>query len=347
MKLILVLWLGSVAALHAITASTTLTFASQPGFNVITVTITPQAASSLGDSDTTTLTGGATATLNIDPQTGTTTELTLTNGRLNGTPMSFSRSIIIVGGYNLNVTNFSAAVDTILPPGLVTPANGQFAASQHRFVIDQGNVTGSTSGFLGNNAINETFSPQNTASGTGTGTGTVVLTPAGDTGIYRNYAVTVTLPIQLADTLDANGLLVDVSANGTLKATGTVQVPRTEYLAWTATQNQPGASFTADPDRDGIPHGILWALGLAANANPRPHLPQPDTATLGGFIIPLPSTGTTGPILVECSTNLTNWSPAPLAGGIPNPIPAGTTGSITIPPTAPGCGFVRMVVVQP
>lgn len=346
MKLLLAFWLGSAAALHAITAACPLTFVTQPGFNVMTISIIPQGLSGLGDSDTTTLTGSVTAQLDINPKTGKTSELTLSNGRVNGTNMNFSRSIFLVGGYNFNVTNFSAALNTTSPPGVVDPGTGQFDASQHRFDVDQGAITGSTNGIIGNNTINEAFTPANPASGNGTGTGTVTLGLVGDSGIYRVYNVTVTLPVTIADTFDAGGLLVDVTATGTLKATGTVQVPRTEYLAWTAAQSTPGVSFQADSNGDGVPNGLAWALGLGAGGNARAHLPAPDPATPGAFLLTLPAGGTGGALLVESSSNLSDWEPAVLPPGMPNPIPAGTTGTIVIPPAGSGL-FVRVSAAEP
>jgi hypothetical protein len=272
----------------------------------------------------------------------------LANGRGNGTKMNFARTTFFnLAAYNINVTNLSAAIYTIAPPGVVTPATGFFAANQHRFDIDQGTITGTTSGLIGNNAINESFTPQNPASGTGTGNGTLVLTAAGVTGIYRNYTVTATFPVSIADTFLAGVTSVAITATGTVKATGTLQVPRTEYLAWTIAQNIPNAPFNGDPNGDGVSNGLLWALGLNVNSDPLPHLPHSNPAVPGGFIVPLPAGGTGGPILIQSSPHLASWGPATAVAPVANPIPAGTRGNVTIGPDVSPRRFVRLLVTEP
>jgi hypothetical protein len=345
-KALFVLTLGLISPLFAIPANTTLTLVNDPNFNKITVKVDP--GSGLSDTDVTTLTGTVQAFFNVNPANGQTTELTLANGRGNGNKMNFARTAFFnLAAYNINVTNLSAAIYTIAPPGVVTPATGIFAANQHRFDIDQGTITGTTSGLIGNNAINESFTPQNTASGTGTGNGTVVLTAAGVTGIYRNYTVTATFPVSIADTFLAGVTSVAITATGTVKATGTLQVPRTEYLAWTIAQNIPNAPFNGDPNGDGVSNGLLWALGLNVNSDPLPHLPHSNPAVPGGFIVPLPAGGTGGPILIQSSPHLASWGPATAVAPVANPIPAGTRGNVTIGPDASPRRFVRLLVTEP
>jgi len=346
MKALFVLALGLISPLFAIPANTTLTLVSDPNFNKITVKVDP--GFDLSDTDVTTLTGTVQAFFNVNPANGQTTELTLVNGRANGTNMNFARRAAFnLAAYNINVTNISAAIYTIAPPGIVTPETGIFAANQHRFDIDQGTITGTTSGLIGNNAVNESFTPQNPTSGTGTGDGTVVLTAAGDTGIFRNYTVTATLPVSIADTFLAANNSVAITATGTVRAAGTLQVPRTEYLAWTIAQNIPNAPFNGDPDGDGVSNGLLWALGLDANSDPRPHLPHPNPVVPGGFIVPLPVGGTGWPILIQSSPHLASWAPATAVAPVANPIPAGTRGNVTIGPDGSLRRFVRLLVSEP
>ena len=332
--------LSLLSPLAAIPANTTLTLVSDPNFNKVTVTVNQ--GPFLSDTETTTLTGTVQAFFDINPGNGQTTELTLLNGRAKGTNMTFSRSFF-GAGYNITVSNLSAAINTITPPGVVTPANGQFAANQHGFEIDQGSVNGTALG----DQVNTSFTPQNPASGTGTGTGTVVLTAAGDTGIYRNYTVTATFPVSIADTFLAGTTSVAITATGTVKATGTLQVPRTAYLAWTIAQNIPNAPFNGDPNGDGVSNGLLWALGLNANSDPRPHLPRSNPAAPGGFLVPLPAGGSGGPILIQSSPHLGTWSPATAVSPVANPIPTGTSGNVTIAPDGSPRRFVRLLVTEP
>lgn len=343
MKLILACWLGSLCSLFAIPANTTLTLVNDPNFNKIRVTVSPQASGiNLPDTDTTTLTGTLPAILDIDPITGKTRELTLNNGRASGTNMNFARSSIFVPVYNINVNNISAAINTIAPPGIVTPATGQFAANQHRFDIDQGTITGTALG----DPVNQSFTPANPASGTGTGTGTVILTPAGDSGIFRVFTVTMTLPVAIDDTFVSGTTSVALTATGTVKATGTVQVPRTQYLAWTVAERIPGAPFEGDSNGDGVANGLVWALGLTNSADPRPYLPRPHPLVPGGFLISLPDGGTAAPILIQSSPHLGSWSPASGVLAPANPLPAASSGNIAIQPNGSPTRFIRLRVTE-
>lgn len=230
-----------ITPITAAPAISQLSLVSEPGFNQINVRVDP--GSGLADTDVTTLTGTVDALLDIDPFTGTTSQLTLSNGRANGTNMSFANSAIFgLASYSINVANLSSTLYTILPPGTVNPVDGLFAADQHRFDIDQGDITGSTSGSLiGNNIINESFSPANPLGGSGTGTGSVTLTSLGDSGNFRVYHTVVTLPVTVADAFLVGSTNVDITGNGTLKFAGTVQVPTSATVAdtvWTGAVSQ-------------------------------------------------------------------------------------------------------------
>jgi autotransporter-associated beta strand protein len=232
------LWFAMITPIAAEPASSQFNLVSEPGFNQITVTVDP--GGGLSDTDVTTLSGTVGAQMDIDPIAGTASQLTLSNGRASGTNMNFSRSTIL-GGYNINAADLSSTLYTILPPGTVNPADGLFAGNQYRFEIDQGNITGSTNGLIGNNAINEVLSPENPIAGNGTGTGSVALTNLGDSGNFRVFNSVVTLPVTLADTFLVGSTNVNLTGDGTLKFAGTVQVPLNATVAdtvWTGAVSQ-------------------------------------------------------------------------------------------------------------
>ncbi len=253
MKSHIPLWLSLLGVAHAVPVQIDLSVSGgQATYNRLTVKIDP--GSGMDDTKTSDLSGTLPATLDINPQTGTATVMTLSNGRLHGTNMTFSRSIPFLANYTINVSGMSARVETITPPGTVNPANGQFAANQHRFLIDQGSITGSTGGIvLGSNTINESFSPSSPATGTGTGNGTVTLVPTGDSGRFRNYNVTMIMDVGINDTFDASGTEVTVTGTGKVRATGTVQVPLgAANLVWTGQfsnnwETGGGENFTIGP----------------------------------------------------------------------------------------------------
>jgi autotransporter-associated beta strand protein len=232
------LWLAMITPIAAAPANSQLSLVNEAGFNQINVTVDP--GGGLSDTDATTLSGTVDAQFEIDPIAGTASQLTLYNGRASATSMNFSRSTIF-GGYNINATNFSSTLYTILPPGTVNPVDGLFAANQHRFDIDQGSITGSTNGLIGNNSINEVLSPANPIAGNGAGTGSVALVNLGDSGNFRVFNTVVTLPVTLADTFLVGSTNVDLTGDGTLKFAGTVQVPLGTTVAdtvWTGAVSQ-------------------------------------------------------------------------------------------------------------
>ena len=314
----------------------TLTVGAPHGtYNRLSVTVDPDL---LGpSSDTSDLTGTIDLTVNIDPDTGKTVLLTLSNGRVNGTDMSFSSF-----GYNIGATGLSAAVNTLTPPGAVNPDTGVFAANQHGFILDQGTFAGTAGG----QPFSETLSSTNTFSGLGTGNGSLTLTPAGTSGPYNLFNAVVILPVAINETIEVGaGVNAVITGTGTIKATGQIQMPSSEFNAWML--GQGATSFDPDDDTagNGAPDGIKWALGLSSlDDNPLPFLLKPHPTIPGTFTISLPPGGTVAPLTVESSTNLLSpWANVPAGQMAPaaNPIPEGSTGTINITPTAANRIFLR------
>jgi hypothetical protein len=125
-----------------------------------------------------------------------------------------------------------------------------------------------------------------------------------------------------------------------------VQVPRTEYLAWTVAEGIPGAPFEGDSNGDGVANGLVWALGLSNSADPRPYLPRPHPLVPGGFLVSLPDGGTAAPILIQSSPHLGSWSPASGVLAPANPLPAASSGNIAIQPNGSPTRFIRLRVTE-
>ncbi|MEM9235676.1 MAG: hypothetical protein AAGB14_02785 [Verrucomicrobiota bacterium] len=321
--------------LSAIPAGTTLTLVNdpipgQPGktYGVLDIEVSgPNVTTSNTQS---TLSGTVDAAFDVD--SGKTSELTLSNGMVTGTDFSASGTAsvsFLTGPYILNATELAGTFETPAPPGIVTAATGEFDASQHRFTVNAGTVTGEALGQF----IQVDYSPQNPFEGTGNGIGTVTLTPAGSSGIFDLFDVVVIVPnIVATDSIVVGSFVtttVTVEATGSLKATGMLQVPKSEYLAWTLAENIPGADGCDDANHDGIPNAIAWGLGLGAFENAQPHVLRPAN---GGYEIQLPATGTAAAITVEGSDLMSAWLPiaANRLSTPANPLPPGSTGTISI-----------------
>lgn len=333
------LLLPLIAPVFGIQATTTLTLVqNDPPYNRMLITVDPDTGYpfvNIPDSDTAILTGTVTARFDVDPQTHETSELTLSNGRADASTVNFSRSLL-GQGYNVTATGLSAAVATKTPPGEVTPATGEFDASKHSFTIDQGTISGTAL----TNPVNIVLTPQDPFEGSGTGTGHVTLTPTGISGLYQNYAVVVTLPVQTADVFVTGTTSVDVTSSGTLKAAGTLQVPRSEYLAWTIAEGIPGAA----PEADGVNNALAWAYGLGAHDDARQWLPV--ALPNDGFEVRLPPYLTIAPIRVRTSTGLGTWSDLPAGriwGGL-NPLPVDSFGTYEVAPSGAPREFLILEV---
>jgi hypothetical protein len=329
-------------------ASTTLTLVNEPGFNVLDIVVSgPNITTSTTQSN---LTGTVTASLDVDNEFGQTSEMTLSNGVIAGSNFSASGTasvFLFTGPYQLNASNLAGTFFTITPPGNVASSTGEFAASQHRFVINQGNVTGSALG----QTITETFSPQNPFQSSGSGIGTVTLTPSGTTASGFLYQVVVVVPgVSVSDSIEVGtfplSTTVTVTGTGTIKAAGTIEVPRSAYVAWTISQGIPGAAIHGDVNHDGVPNGIAWAMGLGAMDSGTSLMPRVTSDQPPGFEIPCPAGGTKAPLIIETSDDFGVWTEIPAgrcSAGV-NPLPIGSAGTILVDASGDAREFLRLRV---
>lgn len=334
----------------AVPASTTLTLVNEPGFNVLDIVVSgPNITTSTTQSN---LTGTVVAALDVDNAFGETSELTLSNGVIAGSDFSASGTasvLFVTGPYQLNASNLAGTFSTITPPGSVASSTGEFAANQHRFIINQGNVNGSA---LGQN-LSETFSPQNPFQSNGSGIGTVTLTPAGTTANGFLYQVVVVVPgISVSDSIVVGSppisTTVTVTGTGTIKAAGTIEVPRSAFVAWTLAQGIPGAAIHGDANQDGVPNGIAWAMGLGAMDSAASVMPRVTTDQPAGFEIPCPAGGTKAPLFIEASDAMGIWTeiPSGRCSTGSNPLPIGTAGTVLISPSGDAREFLRLRVEE-
>lgn len=322
----------------------TLTLVQEAGYNQLNITLKVDLFGS--QTKTSTVSGTLDARFAADPATARSPEFTILSGAISATPVSFSLRGLFFGSITANSTTLGGTAFTTRPPGTLDPNTGTGDATQHEFVIHQGSVSGSAVG----NPIAVDFA-STPAGGSGSGTASVTFTPAGTTATRALFDVSVTFPVSLSQPIPNDyALKATFSANGTLKAKGRISVPRTPYLAWTETEGIDGSPFHADPDRDGVSVGLLWALGLDEKDAPAPWLLQPDPIQPTGFMLKLSSNGSRAPIHLEESTSLlpASWQPVPPSalGGRPNPLPAGSTGEIRIAPSPQGSRFLRIRVPQ-
>lgn len=335
---------------YAAPGTSTLTLVNEAGFNTLDINLTINAPIA-SSSDTTDLSGTIQVALEIDPDTDQVSEMTIINGTVTGTPISLSGGGA-AGSYSFSSNTLGGILSTPNPPGIVDPPTGDFDASQHAFEINQGVLSGTFTPFVGN-PTNLSFDfGSSSVTGAGSGTGNVALTPTGSTPTSKTYDVVVTLPLSVTDTFDVITGLVTATVNvtGITKAAGTVTIdvtPENPYIAWTIANGIEGAAFDGDENGDGVDNGFLWALGLGATDSPFPHLLMPSGPKT--FTMTLPAGGSAADILIQTGSDLTGWSDLDGAAmSTDNPIPAGTTGTVTITlPDSPNPVFVRGIATAP
>ncbi|MFP6885884.1 MAG: hypothetical protein VCA40_15740 [Roseibacillus sp.] len=322
---------------------------NEPDFNQITLEFEPPVLPN--GEGTSTLSGAIEVLLEIDPATDQVSEMTIVDGEIEGSPVEISESSFL-GSYDLESSTLGASLATLDPPGLVDPNSGEFDSSQHSFTVTSGTLGGNISAPLLGLDEDLTFDfAELPVGGTGFGTGTVTLTPTGATPTSKSYEVVVLLPIAVEQTVEAEGFEIPIRANGTAKLVGpaTIEIePEDPFVAWTEQNGIAGATQLEDANGDGVPNGLQWALGLDASDSPFPHLLRPDrtTAATVDFTLALPDGGTGAPLTVVTTTDLelpfNVLDPASVSSG--NPIPQGTTGSVTIALPRGERGFVQLVV---
>lgn len=204
---------------------------TNPGFNDVEFTLTPAQEPLLADTQTSILTGTIDATFDVDLSTHKTSQITMANGRIDLSDVSFAGSanlFVQQVSYTADNENLSAAVFTKVPPGLMlSVVNGEFQGSDHAINIDQGTISGdviSTPPFS-STPFSESFTPENPINGQGTGPGTVTLTPNGTSSGFQIYDVVVTMPITGAGNFPTGAYTTDLAIVGTIKAAGTLLVP--------------------------------------------------------------------------------------------------------------------------
>ena len=321
----------------AATGSDTLTMvAADAVYNRMAVTVSSSGAS---DTQSTTVTGTLDARVAANPTSGATTALTLSGDNLSMSDMNFTLKLWIITVATLKISGMGGSVCTLTPPASVTPnsAGGTFAGSLQKLIINRGKVTGTANSDFSTSPIE----------GVGTGTGTITMTAGTATATHRNFQTTIVIPVDFTTAINTTPAAT-VRVKGNLKAASTIIMPLNDFIGWTDDHGVAGASFTAVVAAGAAPLGIAWASGWEAStplAAMTPHM-QSHAA-----ILTLPATGTRAPLWFECSSDLTygSWSPAAASAvstGV-NPLPVGTSGTVTVDLGSGPCRFVRLRVDSP
>ena len=350
--MVVLLALAGTMSLPAFTGNGTLTLVTPAtGVNKLNVTVTATASGqTTSDTQTCNATGTVNGSINADPATGATTQMTLTSGNISLSNMHFVlRVFLVVTVADVTTSSLGGTAFTPAPPALVTPnaSGGTFDASLHRILINRGTMSGTALG----NPVSSDFATS-PFGGAGTGTGTITMVAGAADSTHRTFQATVTIPVDFTDTQNLGGTPVDIRVQGSIKAAGPIRIPLNAWIDWTSANGLAGASFSSPVSPGGAPLGLAWACGQAANVPATTHTPAIQSASPAPrAILTLPPSGTRAPVWVEFSNSLAaaSWTVAPassLSNGA-NPLPTGTVGTITVQLPAGGRRFTRLRAQQP
>ncbi len=326
--------------------------------NKLSITISATAGGfAASDTKTTDISGTLAVGMNINPTTKGVTEFTINSGDISMTDMAFNlktSGFFAISVATINTAGMKGTAFTRVPPGVATPTGtgGTFDASQHSLRINQGTVTGSiTIPLQPATPINANFTDA-PVEGPGTGTGTLTVTLGTATATHRNCSVTMLLPVNFTQNQDLDGTPVTVTVKGTIKATGTIPVPLNAWIDWKLANNLSSSTFATVPAPGAAPLGLAWAMGLEPGVPAARVMPVMTGGALPAATLVLPVTGTRGPLRLEQSDSLTgnSWQIVPAASISlgQNPLPAGTTGTVTVQWPSPAARrFIRVGAQQP
>lgn len=279
-----------------------LTLVDENGFNQFEIKI---GASGFSDTDTTTLTGTADITLDIDPSKGTTRSIFINDADINASDLSFELGFFFAPIAELDARNLKGTAFTPLAGGTVNPLTGEFDASLHTFTIDEGIITGDALGSDVNSDISEA-----PITGAGNGQGTISLeNPIEGEGRKIFYDVTITLPVEINDVIPVDGgINANVEVSGTLKATGTIFIIRPlNYQEWS---EEEGIAPSRQDEFDlhpHIPNDVLYAMGHSSETVPTDLFILSDA----GLQLNTASAGMRAEVIIEHSSDFQNWAPLP------------------------------------
>lgn len=289
--------------------TTVLTLVKEDGFNEMDIDLNIDI---LGASDATSdLTGTINVTLDINPGTHRTDELTLDSSDVSASDFTLERPGFLTN-YRFEAEGLKIAANTLNPPGQVDPDTGVFEASQYRLIANQGTLSGSAYTLAtGTIAIDPPFDfSVFPIEGVGTGTGTITVTPTTRTDTRQNYDVVAVIPVALSQTLENiqdTGFGATVDLVGTIKAVGTTFIELLDYPAWATAQGLPDDTPADTNLSSEVSNYLFYSLGFDRDSAPSQLLNR----NTSGFSLSLGPDRIWESVIIQWSTDGFSWEQVP------------------------------------
>lgn len=303
----------------------------------------------LPSTDTSLLSGTLDLEFEIDTDNDAVSAVTALDSNITGTQVTFKRSFFGLGYDVSSSETLGIDIFTPIPSGSVDSVIGDYDASDHQFVIDEGTLAGSAN--LGSPSVIDIDFAATPFGSANAGTGNISVALQSSTSSTKTYNVVMLYPVNTSTPLDVGGTAIDVLINGTVKLVGTITVPLlTEFELWLQDNSLPTSSFE-ELNQFGLALGIQWALGLNANTSPQSAMPQFDNVspTSTVYTIDLPVGGSAGELTILYAADLGQpfTSLDTLSVSVGNSIPAGTAGAVTVTLPNSGQGFIKLSATEP
>ena len=214
------------AMLFATTVPVTLALTPPGDVNRLDLTMSAEAFGiSRSDSDSANVTGNMVVELDVDfdeltHEVGGVNQFEFTGGRLNLSDVSFSLNFGFLGTVAASGSGISGMLDTPVPPGTVS--GGEFNTAEHLMILDNGQFHAEGSGLLGGLFAPITINLADVPiEATTDMTGYLDVSLQSADGETVTHNVVLTLPVDFNEVVyEAEGILVNMAAVGTLQATG-------------------------------------------------------------------------------------------------------------------------------
>lgn len=264
-----------------------------------TVTITVMGVGS--DSETVSYSGSLRGEAEIDRETGKISRLKVLPSRVFSSDVTLR--IPLSGGFYLQlklvgISSLASSGDAFLP----VQADGRIDKDDLTLIVDRGtatfssNVPGSTPV-----VVDYSKSPQVTAN---SGTSTISTIRVAGSDFLRTWRIDHLDNVDRTDSQSAGGLTIETREVGTIRAAATKEIP-TAYAGWLDENQLPNLPYVAPNPANGIPNGIIFALGLPLKAGVQiPLRPEIVNGIAKVWMFEAPSGGTAAPLAIEGTSDL-------------------------------------------
>lgn len=274
----------------------------------------------------------------VDRETGNISRIKVLPSRISSSDVTLR--VALGGGFHIQVSlvgisSLASSGDSFLP----VRADGGIDATDLTLTVDRGTATFS-SNVPGSTPVVVDYSktPQVTPN---SGASSITTTRLTGSDFVRSWRIDYVNTVERIDSQSAGGFTIETREVGTIRAATTEEIP-TAYAGWLEENRLPDLPYVAPNPANGLPNGILFALGLPLEAGVRVPLRLVSVTGIAKvWIFEPPTSGTAAPLLIEGTSDLRSGSWLTLAE-----VPRGHSGPVPVV-SIEEAHFFRMIAPRP